>query len=214
MKRVIHVVDYGIGNLLSVARAIEKVGGEARLTHDPAEIAAADRVLLPGVGAFAACMRTLNERDLSAPIVNYALSDRPFLGICVGMQMLFDYGLEFGRHAGLGLVPGHVAPIPAADAAGTRKVPHIGWSAFRIPVGRDSWSETLLDGLADGKSTAYFLHSYACLPDNPCDRLADVDYNGFLACAAIQRGNIFGFQCHPEKSASIGLEIITRFIDL
>ena len=214
MSRIVHVVDYGIGNLLSVARAIEKVGGEPRLTRDPAEIAAAERVLLPGVGAFEACMRTLGEHGLNAPVTAYARSGRPFLGICVGMQMLFDYGLEFGRHDGLGLIPGHVAPIPTTDAAGTRKVPHIGWGSLHVPAGRSGWDGTLLDGAVDGVSAAYFLHSFVCIPDDPADRLADVDHDGFPACAAIQRGNIIGFQCHPEKSGPTGLAIVERFVGL
>lgn len=210
MTRVVHIIDYGIGNLLSVARAIEKVGGVAKLTRDVDEIAGAERVLLPGVGAFEACMRTLGEYGLVEPVTAYAASGRPFLGICVGMQMLFDHSLEFGRHAGLGIVPGHVAAIPAEG----RKVPHIGWAALDLPATRRDWQGTLLAGAEPGVSSAYFLHSYSCIPDNDADRLAEADYGGHIVCAAIQRGNVVGFQCHPEKSGPTGLDIVARFIGL
>lgn len=210
MTRTIHIVDYGIGNLLSVARAVEKAGGTARLTSDHQEIASAERLLLPGVGAFEACMTRLAEFGLTEPVSAFARSDRPFLGICVGMQMLFDYSLEFGHHQGLGLVPGHVAPIPAEG----RKVPHIGWSTLRLPATRNHWQDTILDDAESGVSAAYFLHSFACIPDDPADRLADADYLGYPVCAAVQRGNIIGLQCHPEKSGPRGLRIIERFLDL
>lgn len=210
MSRVVHIVDYGIGNLLSVARAVEKSGGEPRLTRVAAEIASADRLLLPGVGAFEACMRTLGEYGLVGAVTAGAASGRPFLGICVGMQMLFDYSLEFGRHAGLGIIPGHVAAIPAEG----RKVPHIGWSALCVPAGRRDWGGTVLADAAPGLASAYFLHSFACVPDDAADRLADAEYGGYAVCAAVQRGNVLGFQCHPEKSGPTGLRVIEHFIDL
>lgn len=209
MNRSVHIVDYGIGNLLSVARAVEKAGGEPRLTRDPAEIASAERLLLPGVGAFEACMRTLGEYGLVESVTAFAASGRPFLGICVGMQMMFDYSLEFGRHTGLGIVPGHVTAIPSKG----RKVPHIGWSELDLPTGRSDWQGTLLADAAPGVAAAYFLHSFECIPRHAVDRLADADYGGHAVCAAIQRGNVIGFQCHPEKSGPTGLRIIRRFIE-
>ena len=211
MTSVVHVVDYGIGNLYSVARAIEAAGGEARLTTRPAEIFAADRILLPGVGAFEPCMRTLVESGLADPVREFARTGRPFLGICVGMQLLFDHSLEFGRHDGLGLIAGHVAPIPPRDAAGDRKVPHIGWSPLLRPVERD-WPGTALGGEMAGQSSAYFVHSFSCIPDDAGHRLAEVDYSGYRICAAVQADNITAFQCHPEKSGPVGLRILERFL--
>lgn len=211
MTKVVHVVDYGIGNLYSVARAIEAAGGEARLTTRPSEVASAERLLLPGVGAFEPCMRTLVDSGLADPVRAFAGTGRPFLGICVGMQLLFDYSMEFGRHSGLGLVPGHVAPIPPRDEAGERKVPHIGWSALIRPEGRD-WSDTVLADETEGKSSAYFVHSFSCVPASPAHVLAEVDHGGYRVCAAVQTGNITAFQCHPEKSGPVGLRILKRFL--
>lgn len=212
MSRVVHVVDYGIGNLYSVARAVEAVGGEARLVTRPEEVAAAGRLLLPGVGAFEPCMRTLADRGLAEPVREFARTGQPFLGICVGMQLLFDQSLEFGSHAGLGLIPGHVAPIPPTDANGERKVPHIGWSPLMQPEGRD-WTGTVLEGESEAKSSAYFVHSFSCVPADPAHVLAEVDHGGYRICAGIQTGNITAFQCHPEKSGPVGLRILKRFLD-
>ncbi|WP_343517849.1 imidazole glycerol phosphate synthase subunit HisH [Sphingomonas sp.] len=209
---VVHIVDYGIGNLYSVSRAIEKAGGEARLTSDAGEIARADRILLPGVGAYEPCISTLRQTGLADPVLEFAATGRPFLGICVGMQLLFDYSLEFGRHEGLGLIPGHVAAIPASDDAGTRKVPHIGWSPLLVPEGRNGWEDTLLDGAEPGVSSTYFVHSFNCVPDDPARRLAEADYAGFAVCAAVEKDNITAFQCHPEKSGPAGLRILENFL--
>lgn len=212
MSKLVHIVDYGAGNLYSAQRAIEKVGGEARLSKDPDEIASAERLLLPGVGAFASCATALRESNLSEPIVMFANSGRPFLGICVGMQLLFDYSLEFGRHEGLKLIPGRVERIPARDAAGSRKVPHIGWSELRLPAGRSSWDGTVLRGAESEEASAYFVHSYNCVPDDRSCLLAEIDYDGFPITAAVVRDNIVGCQFHPEKSADVGLRLLERFL--
>lgn len=212
MSRIVHVADYGVGNLHSVARAIEKVGGEPRLTHDPDEIAAAQRLVLPGVGAFEPCVRNLRQAGLVEPIRAFVRTGRPFLGICVGMQLLFDYSLEFGRHEGLGLVAGHVSPIPPKDEAGMRKVPHIGWNPLLFGSGRNGWEGSLLDGLEPGRSSAYFVHSYSCIPDRPEHRLADADYGGYAICATVERDNVCGAQFHPEKSGEVGLRMLANFL--
>lgn len=211
MTAIVHVVDYGIGNLYSVARAIESAGGEARLVSRASEIKSADRLVLPGVGAFEPCIRTLTDSGLSDDVRAFAASGRPFMGICVGMQLLFDYSLEFGRHDGLGLIAGHVAPIPPADETGSRKVPHIGWSPLLQPAGRE-WKDTVLEGAEPGISSAYFVHSFSCIPDEPARRLANVDYAGYPVCAAVQQDNITAFQCHPEKSAAVGLRVLSNFL--
>ena len=211
MNAVVHVVDYGIGNLYSVARAVERAGGEARLASTAAQIADAERLLLPGVGAFEPCISTLAESGLVDEVRSFAERGRPFLGICVGMQLLFDYSLEFGRHEGLGLIAGHVAPIPGADESGERKVPHIGWSPLLNPEGQD-WRGSLLDGVGPGEASAYFVHSFNCIPDDPKTRLADVDYLGYRICAGVRQDNITAFQFHPEKSGSVGLSMLERFL--
>lgn len=224
MSKVIHIVDYGVGNLYSAQRAVAKAGGEARLSNDPAEIANAERLLLPGVGAFASCVGTLRSSGLVEPIRDFLATGRPFMGICVGMQLLFDYSLEFGHHPGLGLIPGHVERIPAGGETdgdgggdtsgngGTRKVPHIGWSPLSMPGTRASWDGTVLAGMVPGDIAAYFVHSYNCVPDDPDYLLATADYDGFTITAAIQRDNITAFQCHPEKSGPVGLKIVEQFL--
>lgn len=208
----VHIVDYGVGNIHSIIRAVEAGGGEAAMATEARELTAADRVILPGVGAFEPCARRLRESGMMDAVLEFARSGRPFLGICVGMQLLFDESLEFGRHKGLGLVRGSVVPIPTEDEAGTRKTPNIGWH----PLGQSSphrpWKGTLLDGIVSGMSSAYFVHSYNCEPADEADRLADIDYNGYRVCAAVQKDNITGFQCHPERSGPAGLRIIANFL--
>lgn len=208
----VHIVDYGVGNLHSIVRAIEASGGEAVLTTSPADLLVAERVILPGVGAFEPCARQLRESGLSDAVVAFARSGRPFLGICVGMQLLFDESFEFGRHEGLGLIPGAVVAIPPVDDAGQRKVPNIGWRPMESTRSDRSWDGTLLEGLTPGVSSAYFVHSYSCDPRDEQDRLADIGYNGYRVCAAVHKGNITGFQCHPERSGPVGLRIMRNFL--
>lgn len=210
---IVRIVDYGIGNLFSVARAFEHVGVSAELTGDPDAIMASDCVVLPGVGAFEPCSKSLRQAGLVEPVLAFARSGRPFLGICVGMQLLFDYSLEFGRHPGLSLVPGHVEPIPVINyTGGLRKVPHVGWGELLLPPARNSWSDTVLADLVPGHSSAYFVHSFSGSPAREVDRLADVNYQGYRICAAVQVDNVVGFQCHPEKSGEVGLTILKKFI--
>ena len=206
------IVDYGIGNLFSVARAIEAVGGTPKLVSTFAEVRDAERILLPGVGAFEPCAATLSNMGLADAVKSFAATGRPFLGICVGMQLLFDYSLEFGKHAGLGLVSGHVAPIPESDGAAERKVPHIGWSPLVHPAGVEKWDHTVLEGCEPGRSSFYFVHSYNCVPRDLASVLAQADYLGFPICAAISKDNITAFQCHPEKSGKAGLDVLDRFL--
>ena len=167
--------------------------------------------MLPGVGAFADGMQGLRERGLIEPLRAYAASGRPMLGICLGMQMLASVSEEFGEHEGLGLIPGRVQAVPASDTQGRpQKIPHIGWSALRVPPGAQ-WAESPLRDTAVG-SAVYLVHSFAVVPDDPADRLADCDYGGHAIAAAIRRGNVIGCQFHPEKSGAIGLNILARFL--
>jgi len=195
-----------------VARAIETAGGEPVFASRFAEVRDAERLLLPGVGAFEPCANTLRDKGLADAVKAFVETERPFLGICVGMQLLFDYSLEYGKHEGLGLVPGHVGAIPSADEAGNRKVPHIGWSRLLRPDTRETWDDTVLAGLP-ADASAYFVHSYNCFPQDDDWRLAEADYQGFPVCAAIRRNNITAFQCHPEKSGKVGLQIVGNFLD-
>jgi imidazole glycerol-phosphate synthase subunit HisH len=207
------VVDYDIGNLYSVQRALETVGARVGWGSDAAAVERAERLVLPGVGAFADCMQGLRERGLVDALRHYALSGRPLLGICVGMQMLADASEEFGEHAGLGVIPGRVRAIPRQDTQGqAHNIPHIGWSALRRPPGRD-WDETLLDGSTDG-TAVYLVHSFALEPLIESDRLADCVYGGHRICAAVARGRVAGTQFHPEKSGPAGLRMLARFMSL
>jgi imidazole glycerol-phosphate synthase subunit HisH len=205
------VVDYGIGNLFSVCRALEHCSAEVTLTSDPALIQTAPRLVLPGVGAFADGMQGLRDRGLIEPILHYAASGRPLLGICLGMQMLATASEEFGKHRGLGLIPGRVVAIPDHTTSGQpHKIPHIGWNGLLAPAGV-SWNETLLGDTSEG-TAVYLVHSYAVTPDDPAHRLADCVYGGHRICAAIRRDNIVGCQFHPEKSGEVGLRILRRFL--
>jgi glutamine amidotransferase len=210
----VHVVDYGVGNLLSVCRAFEACGATVVLNGNSGSIAAADRLIVPGVGAFGDCMNELQRRQLVRPILDYVASGRPVLGICVGMQMMMAVGEEFGEHAGLGLIPGRVCAIPATTAGGQpHKIPHIGWTALLKPTPATDWTGTILDGIAPG-STCYFVHSFTAVPEDDKCRLADCDYNGRRISAALRIGNVFGTQFHPEKSGEVGLRILRNFLAL
>lgn len=210
------IVDYGVGNLLSACRAFERCGAEVALTGEPARIAMADRLVLPGVGAFASCMGALEDHGLIEPVRQFAASGRPMIGICVGMQMLFDASEEFGDTNGLGLMPGRVKLIPDTEVDGEpQKIPHIGWAALTTPADapETNWSDTILKDLSPG-AEAYFVHSYTAWPDDPSHRLADVSYGGRRISAAVRKDNLFGTQFHPEKSGPRGLAILQAFLEL
>lgn len=205
------VVDYGIGNIYSVSRALERCNAEVTLSADPAHIEAAPRLVLPGVGAFSDGMQGLRERGLIEPIRRYARTGKPLLGICLGMQMLASGSSEFGDHEGLGLIPGRVLPVPDTSTSGQpQKIPHIGWNGLLAPPGVD-WGASVLDGTPED-TAVYLVHSFAVLPDDPAHRLADCLYGGHRIAAAIRSGHIVGCQFHPEKSGEAGLAILARFL--
>ena len=208
------IVDYDCGNLFSVSRSLEHCGAEIELTDSPTRIKEAKRLVLPGVGAFGDAIVELRRRELIEPLREFAASGRPFLGICVGLQLMFDVSEEFGEHAGLGLIPGRVSPIPRTGANGQpHKTPHIGWSELVLPSGDTSWQGTILDGV-EGPVYCYFVHTYTAMPDKESHRLADCRYNGRRIAAAVRRGNLWGCQFHPEKSAATGLHMLRNFLDL
>ncbi len=206
------VIDYGVGNLLSVQRGLEHCGAIVTLTADPASILAAKRVVLPGVGAFGNAMQALDRLGLVSVIHELALRQTPLLGICLGMQLLLDASDEFGVTAGLGLIPGRVIPVPTQTITGSpQKIPHIGWNALQRTEAPDGWQKTLLEDNRPGEA-AYFVHSFMAVPTNSAHRIADCVYGGHLVPAAIGRDRITGCQFHPEKSGDVGLKILRRFI--
>lgn len=206
------VIDYGLGNLLSVRRGLEYCGGTVTVTSDPEQIVAAKRVVLPGVGAFRNAMESLHRLDLVMAIRELVHRQTPLLGICLGMQLLLDESDEFGTTAGLGLIPGRVIPVPSQTTSGeTQKIPHVGWSVLRPAETSGRWDGTLLADNRPGES-AYFVHSFMAVPADSANRIADCGYGGHLVSAAIRRDQITGCQFHPEKSGEVGLKILRRFI--
>ena len=216
MTKAVTIVDYDVGNLLSVKRALENFGATVTITGERGLIGSAERLVLPGVGAFGDCIKALRERKLEDVIKCYADNGRPFLGICVGMQLMFERGEEFGSHEGLGLIPGSVVAIPKTSPEGRpHKIPHIGWAPLALPAGLDAghWRGTILHDVAPGASV-YFVHSYTAQPEHAEHRLSDVSYDGRLISAAVRRDHKSGTQFHPEKSGPVGLAIVRRFLEL
>lgn len=199
---MIAIIDYGVGNLRSVQRALERAGAEAVITGDPMVIKAADGAVLPGVGAFGEGMAQLELRGLVLPIDQAIAAGKPFLGICLGMQLLFSTSEEMGHFDGLGVFKGTVRRF--TDAPG-RKVPHVGWNQLHI-----CQPNPLLDGVADS-SFAYFVHSYYVDPARPDFTVATTDYGPNFA-SVVARGSVFGVQFHPEKSQGVGAAILRNFV--
>ena len=201
---MIAIIDYGVGNLRSVQKAFEAVGQQAEVTSDKAMIEAASHVVLPGVGAFGAAAATLRSHGLEDVARDAAVSGRPFLGICVGMQLLFDVSFEYGEHAGLGLLPGSVVSFDTTNPQA--KVPQIGWNAIE-------WQkDNSLTAAVPSGSMAYFVHSFYCKPLESSDVLATT-FHGIGYASAVQRGNITGVQFHPEKSGDVGLALIRAWAE-
>jgi glutamine amidotransferase len=204
---VIAVVDYGLGNLGSVIKGFRRVGAETELTGDPERLSHAEALVLPGDGAFGTAMAELRRCGLVQPLLDAVASGTPLLGICVGMQLLFERGEEHGDHVGLGLLPGRVKELagPAFEGPERLALPHMGWNRLRPRL-----PHPLLDGLGD-EAFVYFVHSYVCeaLPEHV---LATTDYGGEVA-AIVGRDHVVGMQFHPEKSQQVGLALVARFVD-
>jgi glutamine amidotransferase len=205
------VVDYGLGNLFSVARALEAQGARVRVTSDPDEVRASERVVLPGVGSFGDGMAGLASRGLVEPIREFARTGRPLFGICLGTQLLMDEGHEFGTHPGLRLVPGSVGPFDPQVAQRPEKIPHVGWNAIRPADGSTRWTDDLLAETPPG-TPMYFTHSYVIRPDRQDDVLAIADYAGSRVCAVLRHENVSGSQFHPERSGPAGLALLGRVV--
>lgn len=211
MSRLVTIVDYGLGNLFSVARALSAAGAQPLISERADELLKAERLVLPGVGAFGDGIRGLRERGLDEPIREFVHSGRPLIGLCLGMQLLFESGSEFGEHRGLGLIPGRVAMLDASQSSGeSLKLPHVGWNGLLAAPGR--WRGTLFESLSEG-AQVYFVHSYAPVPRDPSHVLAECAYGTRRFCAAVQKDNVTGCQFHPEKSAAAGLKILARFLE-
>ena len=200
------IVDYGVGNLRNVFRALRAVGAPAEVVQNPERLADAAGIVLPGVGAFADAAANLRAAGFEEPLRRAVADGVPLLGICVGMQLLFDESDEMGRHAGLGVIPGVVRRLPEGrrDAGGLVKVPHIGWTELS-----HDGADPLLAGVVDG-AHAYFVHSYFCAPSDPVHVLATCEH-GVRFAAVVRRGTTWGVQWHPEKSQAVGLKVMLNF---
>lgn len=203
MNEVI-LIDAGTGNLRSVQKALESLGAHVLRTGDPSLVLRGKKVVLPGVGAFGEFMSGLRARGLEEAVKEIAQRQVPLLGICVGMQALFAVGEEMGEHAGLGLLPGKVTRF---DASLPVKIPHTGWNQVEVQQ-----TDPLFCGIPSG-SYVYFNHSYFCQPENPSDITAQTTHGLTYACA-VQRGNVFGVQFHPEKSQAVGLQMLKNFLEV
>jgi imidazole glycerol-phosphate synthase subunit HisH len=201
---MIAIIDYGMGNLRSVQKAFEKVGHQAVVTSDPAQVAAAAKVVLPGVGAFEDAAAELRRLDLVKPVLQAIDSGKPFLGICLGLQLLFDVSYENGRHEGLGVLRGECVRF---DLPEQYAVPHMGWN--QLDVRRPA---PVLSGVAEG-AYVYFVHSYYVVPKDAAVIATETDY-GRPFCSMVWRDNIFATQFHPEKSQADGLKILKNFAEL
>jgi glutamine amidotransferase len=198
MKHLTAIVDYGVGNLMSVTNAMKYLGLDTQITSAPEELERADAIILPGVGAFPDAAERLRENGLDQVLIRQA-EKKPILGICLGMQLLFDLGEEVRRTPGLGLIPGEVRRIETAE-----KLPHIGWNSLQFPN-----PSPLFCGLEEG-AYVYFVHSYCGVAARPEDVIASTWY-GADVVAAVGRGNVYGCQFHPEKSGEVGLQILRNF---
>ncbi len=201
---MIAIIDYQMGNLRSVQKAFESLGTEAVITSDATVLQQADKVVLPGVGAFEDAIKELRNRDLVSPIHDLVASGKPFLGICIGLQLLFDVSYEGGEYEGLGIIAGEVQRFEIAPEF---KVPHMGWNQVNIEQ-----ASPILQGI-DNNTYFYFVHSYYVVPSDPSVISLTSDYDGTF-CAGICRGNLFATQFHPEKSQRAGLKLLQNFAEI
>lgn len=206
---MIAIIDYGMGNLRSVQKGFERIGFTAEVTADPARILAAEKIVLPGVGAFRDCIHNLEQGGFVEPILQVIAEGRPFLGICLGLQLLLSESEEFGLHKGLGVIPGRVVRFPEGMREQGEKlpVPHMGWNQITLKA------ETPLFNGISGGSNVYFVHSYYVKPDDQSVVTATCNY-GLEFCAAIRKDNVMATQFHPEKSQAIGLQMLKNFAEM
>lgn len=202
------IIDYGLGNLNSVIRAVLAAGGKPHVSQNPQDLKNAQKTILPGVGAFAAGMEGLVKRNLKNAIGQYVQSKKELLGLCLGMQLLFQKSEEFGIHAGLGFIEGTIKLLSPRNK-GEYKIPHVSWNSLLKPKGI-SWRETILEDVTEG-DMVYFVHSYA--PQVNKNTIAQTEYGGLTFCSVVAKDNVTGTQFHPEKSAEVGQKILKKFIE-
>ncbi len=208
------VIDYGLGNLYSVKRAFEHVGARVIISDNPAEISDAQRLVLPGVGAFARGMENLEKKGLIEAVGLFKSSGRPFLGICLGMQLLMSQSEEMGLHQGLNFIQGEVVQMRTEVINGVcYKIPHVGWSMLEPSDKMTQWNEPLLEGLKMN-DFVYFAHSYMVIPSSNKNTIVQTAYGQYSFCSIVKQDNVYGCQFHPEKSAEIGLIFLRNFINL
>jgi imidazole glycerol-phosphate synthase subunit HisH len=206
VKKVV-IIDFDMGNLFSVQQACTYSGLTPNITADPKEIIEADAVILPGVGAFGEAMTQLNKMQLVDPIQSFIQKGNPFMGICLGLQLLFSGTEEFGQHEGLNIIPGTVLKFPTSTSKNSkRKVPQVGWNRIYPGSKKNEWQKSPLENIAFGEFM-YFVHSYYTTPHNENDMLTTTNYEGLDYCSSIIKENVFATQFHPEKSGLEGLKI-------
>jgi len=204
------IIDYDVGNVRSIINALKKVGIDSILSNKEDEIMSADGIILPGVGAFAHGMDKLNQYNLIKIITEYTNTNKPLLGICLGMQMLLDESEEFQNTKGLGLISGKVIKLPVQNSS-YEKLPHVSWN--EIKKQNINWNDTILDKV-EQQSDMYFVHSFIANPTNQNEILSTTEYSDYQFCSSVKKGNIYGCQFHPEKSGEKGLKIIENFIKI
>tara|TARA_B110000971_G_C19925204_1_gene461202 strand:- start:158 stop:787 length:630 start_codon:yes stop_codon:yes gene_type:complete len=209
MKKVC-ILDYGIGNLKSLSNVFSKIEIDVIITSDHKKILSSDYIILPGVGAFANAMEKLKNLNLDEVVVECINKGKPFMGICLGMQMLFEKSEEFGITKGLGIIKGDVIKIPSKKK--DMKLPHIGWNTLNS-VNDALWNDSVLTNVRK-EDSVYFIHSYCCLPKVNKNIIAFTTYEGITLCASVQKDNVLGVQFHPEKSGPVGLKIINNFLKI
>jgi len=215
MSKKITIIDYGMGNLLSVQRGIESCGASAKITSDPDELVKADKLVLPGVGAFGDAIGEIKSLNLDLALLDAVKKGTPIIGICLGMQLMFEQSEEFGLHDGLGVFKGRIVPIPRQGTSGLpMKSPHIGWSSLILNPEANVGCQKSLLGELSGHKSVYFVHSFMAVPTEPHTRLADCEYGGQRITALVGNDNVFGCQFHPEKSGPVGLMILSSFSKL
>ena len=209
-EKRIQIIDYGLGNLFSIEQAFRSVGADVVVSASVDDIASADGIILPGVGAFGNAMEKLRELNIIEPLREAVDAGKPLMGICLGMQLLFDESEEFGTHQGLGLLPGKIRRIPDQGELDKRlRVPNVGWNTVSLSDSADD--ADVMDGIP-AESFFYFVHSYFCAPDNDGDSLLETQYGDVRYCCAAQRNNILGVQFHPEKSGPMGLRLYHNWL--
>ena len=211
LSKKITIIDYGCGNILNLARAIKFIGYEVEITHDKNKIINSSHVVLPGVGAFGNAMKQIEKYNLHSTILEYAKSNKPLLGICLGMQILLTVSYEFGVHKGLGLIEGKVIKI-SNEKNKEIKIPHMGWNEIYPNNNKKEWKNKILKSSSIGKSF-YFVHSFVCITKDYDSTIAVCNYSDISIPAVIATGNVYGCQFHPEKSADNGLAVLKNFCE-